>query len=231
MLLLPGEWFKDLLYLSEEQQQPYIDALAELGYMQLTEIADGAILVSPSGLNSMQDKLHAALLQVQQNSSSAAVHGDPTNTGSCLQDNDDSPQQGQGNQARQQQQQQAGGASESESGLVSGPGGGGNRQQQGGDNNSSGEQHQEGSGQSGASDPPLPADRCVRLCLSASSWPDHGLPGATCRLQDPPKPVRERRNRSLAEVFSYTREMVQLDLTLEMEACMKCEVRSLSSDL
>lgn len=228
MLLVSGEWFEQVKQLSETEQQEYADALAELGYRQLTQTAEGAILLSPSGLSSMQETLQDGLLQAQQHSSSATGHGDASNPASSLQDEDERPEQDQGNQ--EEQQQSAGGADRDGSASGAPAGGGDNKQQQEEGRGSSGKQDKAQPGEPAACAaclPELPDDDCVRLCLSSGPWAGHGLEG-TCLLQHRSSVTCEDMLPLIAQ-FKRASDVpgVQLDVLLKMEACIQREVRML----
>lgn len=229
MLLLPGECFAQLQQLPAVERQRFVDALAEQGYMQLTATAEGAILVSPSGLRHMQDTLQDALLKALRHNSNAAVHGDASNASSSLQDEDERPQQDKGHHT-EQQQLPAAGADGGGSGAGAAAGGSSNRQQQGEDmdTGSSDEQDEAGAGKPGAAAacvPDLPNNKCVRLRLTSKHWPDHGLKG-TCRLDKDCTAA----DKKVTANFKCARDGVGLDLTLKMEACMMREVRRSGND-
>lgn len=235
MLVVPGEWFAELQQLPAAEQQHFIDALAELGYMQLKQTAEEAILVSPNGVKSIHNMLHKACeLQAQRGSGSAAVHGDASNIDGSLQDEDEHPQQHQGSQAGQQQQRQPAGEAHG-GGLASGAAAGdGSGSQEQGENSNTGngdEQGKEEPGRSGVRAPRLPElpdGECVHLCLSSESWTGHGLPNP-CTLAHSGKATGSG-SLPLVAQFKSANDGVELDVLLKIEACLEREVSMLQAD-
>jgi hypothetical protein len=220
IVLLSGDWlFKQV----PEQQQPlYFMALAEQGYLQAAEAEDYLLLITPHGLQQLQQQLQEAELKVFQGISS-----------------DD------GSISRSQDAVEAAAAALNQSrlsglfGMLSGVIG---------SNLSSTTAGQQGQGQTAGSSAsgqgpanltlwqqlvstarklaarPLPVDSCIKLALPSSVWWNRGFDDS--RISNAiSESINDKTQLTIAFKREVSGEPCTLEVKVQMEACMKQEVR------
>lgn len=214
IVLLSGEWlFKQV---PAAQQQSYFDALAEQGYLQAAEGAEHLLLMSPHGLQSLQQLLQEEELQAMGQRISSSVAETASTSSPACEGGDIRSSTDQGKQSAFSWALRSIGFN------LPNAGGAGQQQGQGAGSTGQGAANTATSAADGSAAPQLPVDACVMLALPASDWWDRGRDES--RISDATSEATGEGD-TLTVTFKHKKYGCKLDVAVMMSACMKQEVR------